>query len=226
MTGQDLSLLHEKIDALAAQIERQNDRQQRLDDLKDDMTPILDHMVRLTIQELDEVGADFELEDLLHLLKRLLRNTRRFDALMDLFESGMDLADEVKLHGREVMTTGINTLSALERQGYFTFAESGLRILNRVVEEFNEEDLHALEDNVVLILRTVRNLTRPEILTLANQALNVMGEPQPEKPPSMLRLARTASDPDVRIGMARLLAIVKMLASQPNAATRSTEPNP
>lgn len=226
MTDQDLSLLHEKIDALAAQIERQNQRQQQFDDLKADMTPILNHMVRLTIEELDEVGGDFELEDLLHLFKRLLRNTRRFNALMDLFESGIDLADEVKLHGREVMTTGINALSALERQGYFTFAESGARILGRIVNEFDEDDLRALEDNIVLALRTVGNLTQPEILTLANQALKVIGEPEPEKPPSMLRLARTASDPDVRLGLARLLAIVKLLASQPAAVTRSTELNP
>jgi len=220
MAEHDLELLHAKIDALSEQIALQNSRQQQLADLKDDMTPILTHMVKLVILELDEVGTDFELEDLLHLLKRLLRNTRRINHLMDLFESGMDLADEVQLHGREFMTTGIEALSSLERQGYFAFAESGMRILERMVTEFDEKDLQTFEDNIVNILRTVRNLTQPEILALANQALSAISEPEHEKPPSMLRLAREVMDPDVRLGLARLLTIVKALSNQP-AETQS-----
>ena len=66
-----LALLNQKLDHLTELIETQNRRQQAFDELKDDMVPIANHMIKLTINELAEIGSDFQLEDLLFLLKRI-----------------------------------------------------------------------------------------------------------------------------------------------------------
>ena len=41
-----------------------------------DAIPVVNHMVKLSIDELAEIGTDFQLEDLTFLLKRVLRDTR------------------------------------------------------------------------------------------------------------------------------------------------------
>lgn len=220
MTDQELAQLHAKLDALSEQIALQNQRQQQLVDLKDDMMPIVDHMVRLTILELDEIGKDFELEDLLYLFKRILRSTRRLNDLLDLVDAGIDLAEEVQLHGREMMSTGIDALSRLEQKGYFNALASGMRILDRIVQEFSQEELQAIEENTDHLVSALRALTKTETLASAGRALEALSEPAPEDPPSLLGLLRRTASPEVRIVLAKLLDAAGALTSP--AATASS----
>jgi uncharacterized protein YjgD (DUF1641 family) len=215
MMDQDIALLHEKIDFLTMQLEAQNKRQQEFEELQRDLIPIANHMIKLSIDELAEIGRDFQLEDLLFLAKRLLRNTNSLLALMDMMESAMGLTDDVNRIGQEVFNVSVETLDRFEREGYFTFMQEAWKIFERIVEEFSEEDVRALGDNVVTILSTVRNITQPEILSLANNAVEaISAEPPIEDAPSTLKLVREFSDPQVRKGLARMLNVVKALADQ------------
>jgi uncharacterized protein YjgD (DUF1641 family) len=212
----DLALLHEKLDYLTEQIEAQQRQQQAFDELKHDLIPIANHMIKLAINELEEVGTDFELEDLLFLLKRVLRDTRMWVSLLDRLESALDLADEATLLGKQVFRNTVEALDKMERDGYFAFARGSWYILERIVHEFTEEDLRVLGDNIVTILNLVRSMTQPEVLTLANNALDSLQVEAPKngKPPSTFALVRQLSDPQVRLGLARMINLVKALADQ------------
>jgi uncharacterized protein YjgD (DUF1641 family) len=210
----DLALLHQKIDFLTEQFEAQQRQREAFDELKQDLIPITNHMIKLSINELEEIGTDFEMEDLLFLLKQFLRNTHLWMNLLERLEAVMDLADEASLLGKQVFTNTVDTLDQLEQDGYFAFARGGYYILERIVTEFSEEDLRVLGDNVVNILSIVRSLTQPEVLTLANNALDSLQVVSHEngKPPSTLALVRQLSDPKVRIGLSKMLKLVSSLA--------------
>jgi uncharacterized protein YjgD (DUF1641 family) len=210
----DLALLHQKIDYLTEQFEAQQAQRQAFEELKQDLIPIANHMIKLSIDELEEIGTDFELEDLLFLLKHFLRNTHLWIDLLDRLEAVMGLADEASLLGKQVFTNTVDTLNQLEQDGYFAFARGGYYILERIVTEFSEEDFHVLGDNIVNILNIVRSLTQPEVLTLANNALDSLQVEIPGngKPPSTLGLVRQLSDPKVRIGLSKMLNLVSSLA--------------
>jgi uncharacterized protein YjgD (DUF1641 family) len=211
----DLTLLHQKIDNLSAQIEAQNRRYQGLDELKDDLIPIANHIVKLSIDELEEVGRDFQLEDLFFLLKRLLRNTHSLMALLDRMESLMGLTDDFNRVGKQAFNVTVETLDRLERNGYFAIAQEVWKMLERIVTEFSEEDVRALGDNVVTILTTLRNITQPDVLSLANNAVEAICNGAPaQDAPSTLALLRELSDPQVRKGLARMINVVRVLAGQ------------
>jgi uncharacterized protein YjgD (DUF1641 family) len=211
----DLTLLHQKIDNLSAQIEAQNRRYQGLDELKDDLIPIANHIVKLSIDELEEVGRDFQLEDLFFLLKRLLRNTHSLMALLDRMESLMGLTDDFNRVGKQAFNVTVETLDRLERDGYFAIAQEVWKMLERIVTEFSEEDVRALGDNVVTILTTLRNITQPDVLSLANNAVEAICNGAPaQDAPSTLALLRELSDPQVRKGLARMINVVRVLAGQ------------
>ena len=212
--GHDLQELHTKIDYLTEQIEQQRRRQQAFDEFKDDMIPIANHLIKLSIDELAEIGNDFELEDLLFLLKRLLRNTHMLTDALDRIEGLMGLADEANILGKQVFSKTVETLDMMERQGYFAFARQGGYILERIVTEFSEEDVKALGDNIVTILTTVQNMTQPEILSIANNVVDAIRDDLPSKSPSVWQLLRELSDPRVRIGMIRMINLLKSLADQ------------
>jgi len=212
---QDFALLHKKIDYLTVQLEAQNKRQRDLEELQSDLIPIANHMIKLSIDELAEIGQDFRLEDLFFLVKRLLRNTNGLLELLDRLESVMGLTDDVNRIGQEVFNVTVETLDRFEREGYFTFMQEAWKILERIVAEFNEEDVRALGDNIVTILTTARNMTQPEILSLANNAVEaISAEATVEDAPSTLKLLREFSDPQVRMGLARMINVVKALADQ------------
>lgn len=219
----DLALLHEKIDKLTAQMEEQRRRQLAFDELKDDMIPIANHLIKLTIDELAEIGTEFQLEDLMYLVKRLLRSTHMLNKAMDQLEGLMGLSDEVELLGQQVFRDVVHRLDEMEQKGYFTFANHGIEMVDRIVSEFEEEDVKALSDNIVTILKTFRNLTQPDIMSLANNAVSALRDaPDLEKAPSALKLVRELNDPQVRIGMARMFNLLKSLADSPEPAVQSS----
>ena len=218
VTTHDLELLHQKIDYLTEQLDEQRMRQREFDELKQDMIPIANHMMKLTIDELADIGSDFQAEDFIFLVKRLLRNTHSFIRLMDYLEAGIGLSEEVSLLGTQMFNNLVETLDRLEHEGYFGFLNEGWNIVERIVTEFSEEDVKALGDNIVTILGTVRTMTQPEILNLANNAIGAIeATPVENEDISTLGLLRELSDPQVRRGMARLLNIVKTLADEPGA---------
>lgn len=214
--------LHAKLDALLAHMVEQQRRQQEMNELRDDFMPIANHMIKLSIDELAEIGSEFALEDLLFLLKRLLRDTNMLLELLDRIESTVALADEVQVIGQQVFNQAVVSLDQMEREGYFTFARGGWRIVEKIVSEFDEEDVNALGDNIVTILQTVRSLTQPEIMAMTNEALTAVQQtPAAKDNVSMLALLRELSDPKVRRGLSRLLNIVKTLADQPTAVSKN-----
>ena len=218
----DISLLHQKIDSLTTQVaflteqaEIQQRRQLEFDELKQDMIPIANHMIKLTIDELAEIDPEFEVADLFYLMKRILRNMPLILSMFDRFEALMGITDEVELLGKQVFSTAVENLDQMERDGYFAFAREGWGILERIVTEFSEDDVKALGDNVVTILTTVRNMTQPEIMALANNAIGAIQEAPPEaETPSAMSLLRELSNPKTRRGMAKMINLLQVLDEQ------------
>lgn len=222
--SEDLVLLHQKVDMLTEQVaaltshaEIQQRRQREFDELKNDAIPIVNHMIKLSIDELADIGTEFEVEDLVFLLKRVIRNTHLLLAMFDRLEAMMGIADETELLGKQVFNFVVERLDQFERDGYFDFARESWNIVERIVSEFNEDDVRALGDNVVTILNTVRNMTQPEIMALANNAVGAIQEeiPKTEKV-STWKLLRELGDPKVRRGMARMINLLKALDEQSN----------
>jgi uncharacterized protein YjgD (DUF1641 family) len=128
-----------------------------------------------------------------------------------------------------VMQMVTSKATELESKGYFTFAQGGLQIADRVVTSFTEEDIQALGDNVVLILNTVKEMTQPEVMNLLSRtALEVQeSEEAPVgPPPSAFALMRQMRDPEVRRGLARALVVLRSLGSQSSPTTAPSHPSP
>ena len=217
--GNGNGLVLEKLEYITRQYDEQRQRQEELNELKNDLIPVANQMIKLSIDELAEIGTEFQAEDLLFLLKRLLRDTHLLVGLLNSLESVVELADETSRIGQQVFNQAVFSLDRLEREGYFTFAQSGWRVIERIVNEFSEEDIDALGENVETILTTVRNLTQPEIMSLTNNALQaIQDEPVAEGDVSMWGLLRDLNDPQVRKGMARMLNMLKVIADEPDVS--------
>ncbi|MBK8076560.1 MAG: DUF1641 domain-containing protein [Kineosporiaceae bacterium] len=79
---------------------------------------------------------------------------------------------------------------------------------NEVVTSFGEEDLKALGANVVLILKTVQQMTQPQIMHFLSTAISDIQEVDEAPPPSAVKLLSQMRDPQVRRGLSRTLAVL------------------
>lgn len=214
----ELTELNAKLDYLIEQVDAQRQRQAMLEELWRDMQPVIRDASDIAVQELAEVDGAFRMEDLVALMKAFLRNTRTFVKLVEQMEALMDLMPDVSRIMTPAMDQMVEQLALLEEKGFFKFANGMLYIADQVLSAFDEEDVRALGDNIVTILTTVRNMTQPEVMALANRAIESVEAPV-EEDVSVWRLMREMRDPATRKGMARMLQMLKALGEQETLGT-------
>ncbi|MCS6846763.1 MAG: DUF1641 domain-containing protein, partial [Anaerolineae bacterium] len=156
-----------------------------------------------------------DLADLLRLLKRLLRNAANIERLLDQLESLSDLADIATPIGRDAFARAVDTLAEMERKGYFAFLKGGLRIVDNIVTSFTEEDVKQLGDNIVLILRTVKEMTQPEVMNFLRNTVTLT-EQEANEPVDISYRALLAQmrDPNVRRGLALTMRMLSSVGAQ------------
>lgn len=132
----------------------------------------------------------------------------------ELKQSISELTSDLSPIARQGMGSVANVLVDAEAKGYVDFAKSGVGVLDRVVTSFSAEDVEALGDNVVLILETVKEMTQPELMQMMRSTLHEVNEiEESAEPPSMMRIIRQMNEPEVRRGLARMLALLRSMGS-------------
>ena len=219
---QSIAELNQKLDLLTARVQylteqaqlAERQRQDRAE-LVRDLTPIVNDAFRLTTEQLEEVQEYVNLDDLLRLLKRLLRNGRNIEGMLDQLEGLRDLMQTVGPLTDSVFSRAVDLLAVAEQKGFFAFAKGGMQIVDNVVTAFTEEDVKRLGDNVVLILNTVKDMTQPEIMNFVRNTL-LIAEREIEKPIdiSYLSLLRQMQEPAVRRGLALTMRVLHVVGAQ------------
>ncbi len=146
------------------------------------------------VLKLDEVGR--VTEDL----------SRQFESLHDLREDLLPIA-------HEGLMIAYRKLNALEQEGVIDFMRESSAVFQTIAKSFSREDVKALGDNVVHILETVRSLTQPEVLELADKTSKALRE-VPAEPMGRIGLLRSLRDPEVRRGLTLFLGVLRALGSE------------
>lgn len=217
--------LERKLDAISGQLavvteelREQRLRREQWDELRADLAPIATEAMVLASRELEEVQDFVRPEDLLRLLRRILRNTNRIEASMEKYESFMEFLDDAGGLTSEAFAKLLALLEEYEQKGYFEFIGATAGVVDRIVTGFSEEDVESLGDNVVLILQTVKEMTQPEIMAIlyrmieAIQRQQAVIEAEAEEPPSFFTIAKQMRDPEIRRGMSRALNTLKAVS--------------
>jgi uncharacterized protein YjgD (DUF1641 family) len=220
---QALLEINQKLDALTAQMAVLSE-QARLsaqtrdaaNDLVETAVPIARDAITLASIHLEEVQGYVELDDLLRLVKKLVRRVPQIEMLLDQLDSVTDMLEITRPILKEGMDKATSVANELERKGYVDFVQGGMRLADNVVTSFTREDVDRLGDNVVLILNTVKEMTQPEVMGLVQRtALSVQdAEDTPMEPPSIFALLKSMRDPQTRRGLAKVMAMLHTVGEE------------
>jgi len=210
----DLELLHKKIDFLTEQVLETQRRQREMEELWKDLTPVVSDLFGTAVEELDEISPYFGYEDLIHLVKKMLRNIRSLTALFEQVEGAQDLIKDMVPLSKDIFDDVLQRLDALEQKGYFNFMKAALGVVDNIVTNYTEEDVRLLGENITTILDTVKEATQPEMMTSIQNAVAIYRDIEVDIPEKMstLGLIRQLLDPEVRRSLGTGLSILKKVS--------------
>jgi uncharacterized protein YjgD (DUF1641 family) len=213
--------LTDKIDRLTAQLQFLTEealpakaRRREWDELKADVTPLFGEMYSYAARELAEVEPYVSMEQVAHLVKRLMRNTGTIEGMLDQLESFSELVEDVSPLTGDAFVRLMELLDGLERRGYFDFAKSGLGVIDNVVTSFTPEDADALGENVVLIIQAIREMTQPELMLMLRNTASTVREQEVPEDISLFVLLKQMRDPALKRGLARALSALRTVSGE------------
>ena len=214
-----LDVLQEQMAFLTQQAQRAECARVERDELMHDLTPIASQAMNLATEQLQEIEDYVRLEDLLRIVKKIARHMPEIENLLDQVDSVTGLLEVVGPIGKGAYDAAERVLQHAEDRGYFAFGRGGLRILANIVTSFSEEDVQRLGDNIVLILRTIQQMTQPEVMNFLSRTATLTAltsdEPLDISYGSLLKQMR---DPQTRRGLALALRVLHGVGevAQPN----------
>lgn len=219
MENKDIQLqldeINKKLDFILTEIDHQRKHRQEMEDLKDDLNRVAKDLYLTSLEELEQVHDYLRSGDILHLLKKLLRNINNLSKLFDQIENLRDFFKDFGPISKEMVIDLMYKLDELDRKGYFEFIKESQRIIDNIVTSFTVDDVKALGDNIVTILNTIKNFTQPDMLHAVNNALNVYKklDIEVEEDISLIKLFKELNHPETKKALFFALQFLKSLSN-------------
>jgi uncharacterized protein YjgD (DUF1641 family) len=223
-----LDELDAKVDRLTELLEQNAIAKAAAGDLVAEAGPILRSAYESAAARLDDRSIDIEAVS--SLLLKLGEMAPELEALLDTARAGTELVGEMSGLSAEALDKLIGATEELDRRGYFAWLKGGIEVIDRIITGFDEDDVQALGDNVVLIFETVKEMTQPEVMRMLQRSARMMREDvEPPKKLSMFRLVRELRDPEVKLAIYRTLTMLKGMGgadeADPTEPDQQTEPS-
>jgi uncharacterized protein YjgD (DUF1641 family) len=163
---------------------------------------------------------------LIHLSKKVLRNTKNLSRLLTQLESAEDLFNDLQPLGKQMFDQLLDTLNEFDQKGYFEFLRESAKIVDTVVTSFSVDDVRLLRENIASILLTVKNMTQPEMLGTIDNALGFFRKMDitVEKDISYFQIMKELRNPEVKQGIVFMLEFIKNMA-KPNQQSLTDNQN-
>lgn len=218
-----LDAVSQQLDYVAAALRAQEMRRGMWDELRRDLAPLTTEAMEHLSRELDDVRAFVQPDDLLRMLKRVLRDLPYLEALLDQVESLSQLGADLSPLGREVLVAAMRALADLEERGYFAFVRGAGPVLDQVVASLRPGDWQVLSEAVPPAVQALKELAHPQTMQLLHGVARSL-RTTPERDQGLVGLLWRLRRPAARRGLARLLSLLEALG-EPRGPGEDTQPH-
>jgi uncharacterized protein YjgD (DUF1641 family) len=207
--------IQNRLERLEQQIAPVADSARSISELREELAPRVNEAVKALIVELADIEADFQLEDLLFLIKKVLRNVRNLTYSIDQLKNIIDFILIAEPLLKSTVPQMIFYMDDLEQKGVFTLLSSSMEVIKKTAETYTAEDMAQIGDGLVRLLGIFKKLTAPEALELLDRAAEVPScvDLSRAKPAGAWGLLWAMGNPEVKNGLGILLELTKGLSA-------------
>jgi uncharacterized protein YjgD (DUF1641 family) len=208
-------IIQNRLERLEQQIAPVADSARSIRELREELAPRVNEAVKALIVELADIEADFQLEDLLFLIKKVLRNVRNLTYSIDQLKNIIDFVLIAEPLLKSTVPQMIFYMDDLEQKGVFTLFRSSMEMIKKTAETYTAEDMAQIGDGLVKLLGIFKKLTTPEALELLDRAAEVPSwvDLSRAKPAGAWGLLWAMGNPEVKNGLGILLELTKGLSA-------------
>ena len=208
-------LILNKLDRLEQEIAPMADSARSIQELREDLTPRVNEAVKALIEELADVEADFQLEDLLYLIKKSLRNVRNLTFSLDQLKNLVDFALTAEPLLKSTVPQIIYAFGDLEQKGVFRILASTIEVMKKIGETYTAEDMDQIGNGLVKLIGVAKKLSTPEAITFLDNAAELPAkiDLSQAKETGAFGLLWAMGNKEVKEGLGVLLQLTKGLAA-------------
>ena len=205
----------ERLDRIEERLRPITDSGEAVRDLRQDLAPRLNEAVQYLITELADIEADFQIEDLIYLCKKVLRNIDHFNFSIDMLKNAIDFAVTAEPLLKSSVPIAIQYLDELEQSHVFKIMDVSIRMAKKIGDTYTVEEIEQMADGVVRLAGLLKDLTHPVSLDLLERAARLpsavdLDQAQTAGPVSMVK---ALGDEQVRQGVGVLLELTRGLSA-------------
>ncbi len=212
MTQEELIL--ERLDRLEAQVAPVAESARSMRELKEELTPRVNEAVQALIVGLADIEADFQLEDLTYLVKKMLRNVNNLNYTLDQLKNIIDFVQTAEPMLKTTVPQIIFYLGELEQKGVFRLLSASLDIVKNISASFSTEDLEQIGSGMVTLAGALKKVTEPQAVAFLSKAAEIPGQVDPSqaKDVGLFGLLGALGDSEVKKGMGVLMELTRGLS--------------
>lgn len=220
-------LIMERLDHIEAQLAPLTGTFKSFIELKDDLTPLAYHSMQLVANELEDVESSFNLEDLLMLLKRMVRSVRSYIYSLDQLENIIDFVTTAEPLLKSSVPQIIHYLDEMEQRGVFRMIKATLDIRAKIAAAYTPDDIEQIGDGVVALLGVAKKLSDPKTIAFLDKIAEIPAQVDltTSKDVGPFGLLWTSSSKEVKEGLGVLIELTKGLGKLKNSAALENVPN-
>ena len=166
-------LILERLDRIETQIAPLVQTARSVAELKEDLTPLSHQAVKLLIKELQDVESGFQFEDLLTLMKRMLRSVNDVIFALDQLENIVDFVTTLEPLLKSSVPKLIHYLDDLEQKGVLRVIQAMLDVRAKIATAYTPEDIDQIGDVFVALLGLAKKLSDPQAMAFLEKAAEI-----------------------------------------------------
>lgn len=213
MTQEDLIL--ERLDRIEAKLAPFSGSMESIRELKEDMSPLAHKAFQVMVKELEDVDTSFKIEDLLELVKRLLKSSRSITYSLNQLENVIDFITTLEPLLKSSVPQLIDYLDELEQRGVFKILLATLEIRAKVAKVYTAEDIDRIGDGLVSLLALAQKLSEPQTIAFLEKLTEMPSKLDFEKCKDIgpFGLLWASGNKEVKEGLGVLMEFTKGMGS-------------
>ena len=213
MTQEDLIL--ERLDRIEAMLAPLSGSMESIQELKEDLSPLAHNAFQVMVKELEDVETSFKLEDLLELIKRLMKSSRSITYSLNQLENVIDFITTLEPLLKSSVPQLIDYLDELEQRGVFKILLATLEIRAKVAKAYTAEDIDRIGDGLVSLLALAQKLSEPRTIAFLERLTEMPAKLDLEKCKDIgpFGLLWASGNKEVKEGLGVLMEFTKGMGS-------------
>jgi len=211
MTNEELIL--ERLDRIETQLAPLTETASSVKELRDDLIPLSAQAFKLMINELEDIESGFQLEDLLDMIKTVMRSVKTITFSLQQLQNIVDFITTIEPLLRSSVPQIINYLDDLEQRGVLRMYTAMLDVRAKIASAYTAEDIDKIGDGVVALLGLAQQLSTPQAVAFLEKMAQMPShiDLSQSKDVGPFGLISAASSKEVKQGLGVMMELTKAM---------------